>query len=256
VLSFSVLADSAMEHYRGGFYRPAMYVAPAVSSLTMLTALRAWRDPRPNATRSAVFAAASLTGLLGTGFHMYNFARREGGIGWLNLFYAAPLAAPMGITFAGLFGLSASRLTSSRWEQPPRLWSFPAPYVLASAAAIGLIGTAAEAGLLHFRGAFQNPLMYLPVTIPPLAGAALVTTLWNPADAQVNAARVLLRSTAVLGAIGMSFHAYGVHRNMGGWSNWTQMIQQGPPLPAPPSFTGMALAGLAALDLIEAAAHG
>jgi hypothetical protein len=38
---------------------------------------------------------------------------------------------------------------------------------------------------------------------------------------------------------------------MGGWRNWNQNILNGPPLPAPPSFTGLALAGLAALSLIE-----
>ena len=34
---------------------------------------------------------------------------------------------------------------------------------------------------------------------------------------------------------------------MGGWRNWRQNVLNGPPLPAPPSFTGLALAGLAAL---------
>ena len=44
---------------------------------------------------------------------------------------------------------------------------------------------------------------------------------------------------------------YGVARNMGGWRNWRQNVLNGPPLPAPPSFTGLALAGLAALGLME-----
>ncbi len=38
---------------------------------------------------------------------------------------------------------------------------------------------------------------------------------------------------------------------MGGWRNWSQNVLNGPPLPAPPSFTGLALTGLAALSLIE-----
>ena len=38
---------------------------------------------------------------------------------------------------------------------------------------------------------------------------------------------------------------------MGGWRNWRQNLLNGPPLPAPPSFTGLALAGLAALGLME-----
>lgn len=53
----------------------------------------------------------------------------------------------------------------------------------------------------------------------------------------------------------MGFHAYGVQRNMGGWRNWSQNLLQGPPLPAPPSFTGMALAGLAALELMKGSAR-
>ncbi len=38
---------------------------------------------------------------------------------------------------------------------------------------------------------------------------------------------------------------------MGGWRNWSQNALSGPPLPAPPSFTGVALAALAGLRLLE-----
>ncbi|GJH05657.1 hypothetical protein CBA19C8_33890 [Paraburkholderia terrae] len=60
-----------------------------------------------------------------------------------------------------------------------------------------------------------------------------------------------LRCTALLGFAGVGFHTFGVARNMGGWRNWSQNIFSGPPLPAPPSFTALALAGLAALGLRE-----
>ncbi|MGH8325279.1 MAG: hypothetical protein ACRET2_00790, partial [Steroidobacteraceae bacterium] len=60
-----------------------------------------------------------------------------------------------------------------------------------------------------------------------------------------------LRASAALGIAGVGFHAVGVARNMGGWGNWRQNVLNGPPLPAPPSFTGLALAGLAALGLLE-----
>jgi len=46
-------------------------------------------------------------------------------------------------------------------------------------------------------------------------------------------------------------HALGVARAMGGWRNWRQNVVDGPPLPAPPSFTALALAGLAALRLLR-----
>ncbi len=43
----------------------------------------------------------------------------------------------------------------------------------------------------------------------------------------------------------------GVARNMGGWENWRQTALQGPPTPAPISFTGLGETGLAALDLLD-----
>jgi hypothetical protein len=47
-----------------------------------------------------------------------------------------------------------------------------------------------------------------------------------------------------------------VQRRMGGWNNWRQNLLAGPPLPAPPAFTGLALAGLAALDRLDAERAG
>ena len=64
-------------------------------------------------------------------------------------------------------------------------------------------------------------------------------------------ARSLLHLTTWLGVVGVGFHAWGVQRRMGGWSNWSQNLLAGPPLLAPPAFTGLAVAGLAALDLLE-----
>ncbi|CAN5484389.1 hypothetical protein BH24GEM3_BH24GEM3_24100 [soil metagenome] len=250
-LSFSVVADSALEHYRGGFYNPAMFIGPTMAGITLATSLSAaFRSPQRTPLRDAIFGAAIVTGLIGTGFHTYNVSRRVGGWSWDSLFYGAPLAAPTGITAAGLFGLAASRvLAEAGARRPPTLLGRPAGPLLAGGAALGLLGTAAEAGLLHFRGAFHDPFMYLPVTIPPLAALALGAALLEPSAGRRRTASRMLWSTALLGFVGMGFHAYGVQRNMGGWYNWSQNLQNGPPLPAPPSFTGMALAGLAGLAL-------
>ncbi|CFL08012.1 membrane protein [Burkholderia pseudomallei] len=38
---------------------------------------------------------------------------------------------------------------------------------------------------------------------------------------------------------------------MGGWRNWAQNLLAGPPLPAPPGFSALALAGLSAVSLAE-----
>jgi hypothetical protein len=118
-----------------------------------------------------------------------------------------------------------------------------------------MLGTVGEAGLLHFRGAFQNPAMVLPVTVPPIAAGILGNAALAPRGGRGWLARLWLRLTAALGVIGVGFHAFGVSRAMGGWRNWSQNVPNGPPLPAPPSFTGLALAGLAALRLLEGEAH-
>jgi hypothetical protein len=122
---------------------------------------------------------------------------------------------------------------------------------VAAATGIGLLGTVAEAGLLHFRGAYHDPFMYLPVTIPPLTAAMIGAAAFGRTRQRRPVTRFWLRLTAVLGFAGAGFHAVGVGRNMGGWRNWSQNLLNGPPIPAPPSFTGLALAGLAALGLME-----
>lgn len=247
-LAFSVLADSALEHYRAGFYNRLMYAAPAVSALTLATAVSAACRPHAGGrARTAVFGLAALTGLVGSGFHVANISRRHGGWSWQNLFYGAPVAAPLGIHLAGLLGLAGEHLVRADGTAPVRIAGLPAGRVLALGTATGLMGTAGEAALLHFRGAFHNPYMWLPVILPPAAALTLAGAAVGGAHAP---ARALLGATTLLGVLGVGFHAYGVSRNMGGWRNWTQNVQNGPPLPAPPSFTGLAIAGLGALDLL------
>jgi hypothetical protein len=157
-LAFSVVADSSVEHYRGSFFNPVMYVPVGVSALVLAVSAHGVADQRPAAhlLRDFVYGAAAITGVAGTGFHIDNVIFRRPG----------EIAA----------GPSIRRRVLSRW--------------------------------------------------------------W-------------LRLTAAIGIAGVGFHAYGIHRNMGGWRNWRQNLLNGPPLPAPASFTGLALAGLAALNLLE-----
>jgi hypothetical protein len=253
VLAFSVLADSGIEHYRGAYHNPAMYVAPTASIVSLANSIHmAWRPQRTGSGRLALSALTFATGLTGLGYHLYNVAKREGGIALLNLFYGAPLLAPAAIASSGLAGLAAAQLVAEAEEgSQPTLLGLPAGTVVGAGSAAAMLGTAAEAALLHFRGAFHDPFMFVPVTLPPAAAAALVTAMLQPRSRSL--ARLLLRLTAAVGIAGAGFHVYGVSRNMGGFANWSQNLLNGPPVPAPPSFTGVALAGLAALRLMEAA---
>jgi hypothetical protein len=252
LLALSVLTDSAIEHYRGSFQNRAMYTPLVAASLTLGASLFGAIDSRPrrHRARDVVYALAGATGLAGLGFHLYNIQKRPGGFSWMNLFYAAPVGAPFALVLAGLLGRGAEKVRDTPQSQEPRILGAPAGPMLAAVGAGGLLGSAGEAALLHFRGAFHDPAMVLPVSVPPVA-AALLGAAAAGSRKPHRLARWWLKVTAFLGLAGVGFHALGVARNMGGWRNWTQNVLNGPPLPAPPSFTGLAVAGLAALSLME-----
>ncbi|WP_251031805.1 hypothetical protein [Paraburkholderia strydomiana] len=252
LLALSVLADSGLEHYRGSFENRAMYTPLVVSLLSLGAGVHGGMDSTPAAhrARDAIYLTAAATGLIGNTFHLYNILKRPGGFGWSNLFYAAPIGAPIAMLLSGALGAAAERLRDEPAREP-RLGGMPAGRALALLASAGLIGTVGEAALLHFRGAFHNPAMYAPVAIPPTAAALLAHAALAEPQRKRWFTRMWLRCTAVVGFAGVGFHTFGVARNMGGWRNWSQIIFSGPPLPAPPSFTALALAGLAALGLRE-----
>jgi hypothetical protein len=252
-IATSVLIDSAMEHYRGNFHNKAMWTPMVTSLLSIGVSAHGLSDyrHRPHPLRDAVYAAAGVVGLVGTGFHIFNVTKKVGGFSWQNLFYSAPLGAPAAMSLAGLMGFLAERVRDNRPEGEPRVFGLPAARVVAAMTGLSLLGTTAEAGLLHFRGAFHNPAMLLPVTMPPVAAGLLANAAAGRAGAPRTGSKLWLAATAVMGIAGVGLHAYGVSRGMGGWRNWRQNAIAGPPLPAPPSFTGLALAGLAALALMK-----
>ena len=249
LLALSVLADSALEHYRGSFRNRAMYAPIGAAALALGASLAGMLDGRHarHRPRDALYALAAATGLAGFAFHAYNIGKRPGGLSWLNLFYAAPIGAPFALTLSGLFGRGAERAR----VPGARVLGMPLEEALAGLAAAGLAGTVAEAALLHFRGAFHDPAMLLPVSVPPIAAGLLGTAALTAHPRLHRLARFGLRMTAALGFVGVGLHGYGLSRNMGGFRNLSQNLLNGPPLPAPPAFTGLAVAGLAALALLE-----
>lgn len=284
MLAASVLSDSAVEHYRGEFANPGTFAPLASAGVLLACALRAatragrgagpasvdgehrtTEAPMPtsptarapvrrtgaalrSASAVAPYATACAVGAAGLGFHTYNVLRRPGGPSWANLFYAAPLGAPAALSLAGLLGLAARRVAGGT----PTLLGMPRGRALAALAAGGLAGNSAEAALLHFRGAYHHHAMWIPVSVPPVAALLLARTALTPerpSRRQFRQTRAWLTVTTWLGLAGVGFHARGIARQMGGWRNWSQNVLSGPPLPAPPSFSALALAGRAALLL-------
>jgi hypothetical protein len=127
-VALSVLADSAIEHYRGSFENRAMYTPLITASLSLLASTHGTRDQRgaSRIERDAIYALSGLVGLVGLGFHAWNITKREGGLSWLNLFYAAPFGAPAALSLSGLLGFASERLRDAKPGEEPRLLGLPA----------------------------------------------------------------------------------------------------------------------------------
>ena len=244
VVAASVLVDSALEHYRGSFRNPAMWLPLVTSTLSVAFGAEQvahGASRRLPVARVAAQAGTATVGAIGLGFHAFNVDKRPGGMSFENLFHAAPLGAPAALILAGALGGASDAMARGKAPADGR--------PVAALAAAGIAGTVAEAALLHFRGAFQNPAMWLPVLVPPIAAASLAR---DAADGRARTATVgLLVATATIGLLGPGFHAYGIARRMGGWRNWRQNLLAGPPVPAPPAFTGLAIAGLGAMLMMR-----
>ena len=176
ILGASVLMDSAVEHYRGSFKNSAMILPLISSALNIASGLHGMSASETDSHkgRTLAYIAAIGVGTIGTGFHIYNVRKRVGGFRWENFFYGAPLGAPAALALSGMAGLAADRLAgNAKRHGEATLLGLPAGRVLAAFTSLGLLGTVGEAGLLHFRGNFQNPAMYLPVTLPPIAAAVM-----------------------------------------------------------------------------------
>jgi len=122
--------------------------------------------------------------------------------------------------------------------------------VLMAVVGIGLLGLIAQTLILHYRGAFNNPAMYLPFTVPILAGLTGISAALIPTPTILTVAALLFWITALVGFVGLGMHLRGFDRQRGGLYvplfNWLS----GPPAVAPGIFSALALIGLAAIHLL------
>jgi hypothetical protein len=112
-----------------------------------------------------------------------------------------------------------------------------------------ILGASVQAGVLHYRGAYNNVLMYVPVTIPLVAVAALAWQGFAPSGVSVRVAITTLWLTFVSGFVGFGMHLRGIDRQMGGFYIPSENLMQGPPVSAPLTFAGFAGAALVTLYL-------
>ncbi|MCA1605434.1 MAG: hypothetical protein LC775_08190, partial [Acidobacteria bacterium] len=200
------------------------------------------------ALRGAAWVAVA-TGIVGFGFHhYYGITKKPGGYRWLlhYLMYGAPQLAPLALAVMGALSLIAARGMAGKTG----IAGLSLRAALLIVIAVALAGATLQAGILHYRGAFNNAAMYAPMTAPLLAVISSLWLLVAPSPAALIALALLLWLTLLTGFIGLGMHLRGFERQMGGLYVSLFNLLEGPPAWAPALFAGFAAVGLVAVYLL------
>ena len=203
MIATSVLADSAIEHYRGSFHNKAMCTPLVAAALSLGCSAHGSATGAQRPTRARRRLCRSGADRVGRhGLHILQHQQEAGRVlagricstrrpsGRPRHWRCPALLGFLVGASAGQPGPGAPHLRLSR----PVARSPPRP-------AVGLLGTVAEAGLLHFRGAYHDPFMYLPVTVPPVAAVLLGDAALGRRRERRPLTRFWLRFTALLGLL-------------------------------------------------------
>ena len=251
-LTLLLLADAFAGHYRSGFVFRSQ-CAPFISGgLLIVTAVSAVLKPEAEWAHMALRLAGWLvivSGVVGFVFHhYYGIVKKPGGYKWLlhYLMYGAPQLAPLALALTGALAL----VTAHGLDNEGVFAGLSFRTALLILVAIALAGAILQAGVLHYRGAFNNPLMYAPLTVPVMAVVMSIWVIISPNNTVLLVFTILLWVTFLIGFIGLGMHLRGFGRQMGGLYvtvfNWLE----GPPAFAPALFTGFAAVGLIAAYLL------
>lgn len=248
-----LMPDAFVGHYRSGFSLRAQYLPFVTGTLLLLSAIAAVVGPHsPGVTRLAVVAGAlaAASGVAGAGYHhWYGITAKPGGYHWLlhHLMHHAPPLAPLALSAAGALEILAALGISGSGQ----LWGMSLRALALTVVGVTLAGAAMQAGLLHYRGAYNNAAMYVPVVVLPVAAGAV---FWNAAasgNATVHMiASSLLWIAFVSGFLGAGMHLRGVDRQMGGLYMGIAAILDAPPAGAPLFVAVLSASGLVAMQLL------
>ena len=250
VVAFTAALESWIGHLRSGFPHRVQYLGPLAGSALLVAAAGAalmpgWTPGRWFLASSGWLAVA--LGAVGTLFHYYwGIASATGGRAWWrhHLLYAAPPLAPLTLSLAGALGVIATALLEGQSAWGP----VALDRLILLIVAIALGGVVVQTAILHYRGAFNTPVMYVPFTAPPAAAVCCAWSAVLPSPAIDATATLLLSITFFIGVLGLGMHLRGLDRQMGGLHVFGFNVLQGPPPVAPVAFSALAAAGLVALS--------
>jgi hypothetical protein len=104
-----------------------------------------------------------------------------------------------------------------------------------------------EIAVLHYRGAFQNRFMWIPVlSLPAVMASGVASALKREERRARDIFRPFAWWMAIVGTVGSLFHLRGIARQMGGFYNWKYNVVTGPPILAPAQVALLGLLSVAA----------
>jgi hypothetical protein len=248
-LALCAMWEAFLGHYRSGFAVRMQY-APLLTAAILVGAgvMGAVVPARAGTVLQVAGWIGIVSGLIGVGYHhYYGIIEKAGGYKWLlhHLMYHAPPLAPLLLAALGALALLAGSVANGA----ARVLGLSVAMGVVAVCAVTILGAAVQSGILHFRGAFNNWLMYVPVTLPLAAVAALVWQALAPSALSTQAAIVASWLIFLSGFVGFGMHLRGIDRQMGGMYIARQNLMQGPPVTAPLTFSGFAAAALVVLYL-------
>jgi hypothetical protein len=252
LLTLLALVEAWIGHYRSGFPLRAQYAPFASGGLLSIGALATVIIPDAAWAQLTLRTAgwiAVVTGVIGVGYHhYYGIVEKAGSYKWLlhYLMYGAPQLAPLALSMVGALAVIAAHGAAGR----PAILGIGLRSALLGIVAVALMGAIAQTGILHYRGAFNNPVMYAPLTVPVLAAMASGWMSAAPAAVPHALLRALFLLTFLIGFLGLGMHLRGLDRQMGGLHIFIFNLLQGPPPLAPATFAGLATIGLIATEML------
>ena len=251
-LTLLLLGDALAGHYRSGFRRWVQYLPFVSGGILVVSTVGVALAPdiawMHRFLRVSAWAAA-VSGLAGFASHQYyGVWSKPGGYRWAlhYLMYGAPPLAPLALTANALFALVAARGLMG----DTHVGSLTLRTALYALVGLSMTGAIVQAAILHYRGAFNNPLMYAPLTAPVGAVLSIIWIVMRPGPTATAALLSCLWATFLIGFIGLGMHLRGFDRQMGGLyvplANWLE----GPPAGAPGLFAGFALIGMTTATLL------
>ena len=251
-LTLLIIAEAFVGHYRRGFVSRSQY-APFISGALLIptvlvTVFVPWLSPANVALQIAAWIAI-VFGLVGAGFHhYYGLAKKAGGYKWLlhNLMYGPPPLAPLALTITGALAL----ITARAFANHSTIGGVSLRTAFLILIAVAMSGATLQATILHYRGAFNNPIMFAPLIVPVLAILLAILILVSANTVMVVLFTIVFWLTFLMGFVGLGMHLRGYGRQMGGLFVIVFNLLEGPAVSAPALFTGFAAVGLIVVYLL------